>query len=138
MDNDKPVEAMPNRLSIHNLNKDLHSDVTITVQVFDQTNHININYGILQGDTISPKLFANAVQDILKTLEWDHLGITINDEQLTNLRKADDIVLFANNTDDLQRLITDLHEAASSTRLKMKISKTKIVSNTENSISDRK
>ncbi|CAD6193241.1 unnamed protein product [Caenorhabditis auriculariae] len=69
-------------------------------------------------DTISPKLFSTALEDAMRQLGWDTnrdwedgnviKGINIDGKILTNLRFADDIVLFANNTSDLSSMLNDL------------------------------
>ena len=47
-----------------------------------------------QGDTISPKLFNQAVEDIFKRLEWEEKGIKICGQHLNHLIYADDIALI--------------------------------------------
>jgi hypothetical protein len=37
-------------------------------------------------------------------------GININGSRLSNLRFADDIVLFSNSASELERLLEELHE----------------------------
>lgn len=67
-------------------------------------NSFSIGRGIRQEDTISLKLFNWALEGILKTLDWPDVGVNINGERLTNLRFADDIVLFTDNEEDLQNI----------------------------------
>lgn len=40
------------------------------------TDKIKVEKGIRQGDTISPKLFTLALEDIFKKLSWQNKGIT--------------------------------------------------------------
>lgn len=55
--------------------------------------------------TISPKLFAFMLEDVLKTLDWDEKGIRINAQQLFHLRFADDIVILSKNSLKLKRCL---------------------------------
>lgn len=109
----------------------LYQEATITIQTFDETKPIEVKRGIRQGDTISPKLFTNCLEDSFKLLNWDTLGININGERLNNLRFADDIVLISDNMEDIKKMTKDLREAAGTIGLKMNINKTKVMSNRE-------
>ena len=82
-----------------------------------------------QGDSISPKIFTAALEDIFKTLEWEAKGVNINGKQLNNLRFADDIVLLAESMDDLKTVLQELNSVAKNCGLQMKAAKTKIMSN---------
>ncbi|KAL0821242.1 hypothetical protein ABMA28_005847 [Loxostege sticticalis] len=57
--------------------------------------------GVRQGDTISPKLFTAALENVFRKLDWSDKGISIDGERLNNLRFADDIVLISDNVDDM-------------------------------------
>lgn len=48
----------------------------------------------------------------MKELDWEHQyqGLNINGRKLFNLRFADDILIFAKSTDELQFQLNDLHE----------------------------
>ena len=60
-----------------------------------------------------------------------YFGIVIDDPEspLSNLRFADDILLFANSSPDLTKMIAHLRDAAAKYGLKMHLGKTKILSN---------
>ncbi|XP_068207564.1 uncharacterized protein [Palaemon carinicauda] len=61
-----------------------------------------------------------------KNLDWENIGININGEYPNKLRFADDIVLFTELWGELQNMI-DLIRESRDVRLKMNISKTKIM-----------
>ena len=55
---------------------------------------MNIIKEARQGDTLSPVIFTAAVEEIFKRMNIE-AGININAVRLSNLRIADDIILFA-------------------------------------------
>ena len=63
--------------------------------------------GVRQGDSISPKLFTLAMEDMFIELSWQNKGILINGERLSYLRFADDITLIARDQDELQSMIDE-------------------------------
>nr|XP_027227207.1 uncharacterized protein LOC113819162 [Penaeus vannamei] len=81
------------------------------------------------GDTISPKLFTAALENILKGLNWGERGININGSYLNHLRFADDIVNLAKTPQELQEMIQELNEGSLKVGMKMNMSKTKIMFN---------
>lgn len=72
---------------------------------------VDIQKGIRQGRLLSPSLFDVNVEQVLKdikhTLEEEKLEVTIGRTQISTIRFADGIVLFATSEKDLQR---GLHE----------------------------
>ena len=60
-----------------------------------------------------------------------YFGIVIDDPEspLSNLRFADDILLFANSSPDLTKMIAHLQDEAAKYGLRMHLGKTKILSN---------
>ena len=51
---------------------------------------------VRQGDPLSRKLFTSLLEDIFQELDWESkYGIKLNGFRLTNLRFADNVVLFA-------------------------------------------
>lgn len=108
----------------------LYQNATMTIRVQNQnTNPIQLQRGVRQGDVISPKLFTAALEDIFKLLDWEGLGININGQYLTHLRFADDIVLMAETMEDLNTMLEDLRSASQRVGLRMNMDKTKIMSN---------
>ena len=72
-------------------------------------------------------LFTACLEEVFKLLDWEGLGVRINGEYLSNLRFADDIVLFSNNGDELQQMIEDLNRESVRVGLKINMQKTKIM-----------
>lgn len=109
----------------------IYSQAKMHVKLWEKTNTIHIRRGVRQGDTISPKLFISALEEIFRKMDWSEKGINIDGERLNHLRFADDIVLISNNLQDLQIMISDLNNHSKNVGLTMNKSKTKTMSNTQ-------
>lgn len=98
------------------------------VDVYEGTNPIHINIrGVRQGDTIFPKKYLRLSWKIFsKLFDWENMGININGERLNNLCFADDVVLVAENVDDLKTMLLDLVNAAQKYGLHINSTKTNI------------
>nr|XP_013189558.1 unnamed protein product [Amyelois transitella] len=105
----------------------VYQNAKMKVSIPQMTNPINIKRGVRQGDNLSPKLFTLVVEDVFKKLNWQKRGISISGARLTNLRFADDIVLFADNPTELQEMIEDLHNTSLRVGLEMNLDKTKVM-----------
>lgn len=115
---------------IHLLRK-IYANSTANIKLDITGPTFKIEKGVKQGDPLSPKLFTSTLEEIFKTLaaSWQTKGIEIGNKRLTNLRFADDIVLFAHNALELQTMLQDLNAASLKVGLAMNRSKTKIMSN---------
>ena len=58
-------------------------------------------------------------------------GIKLNGFRLTNLRFADDVVLFALNAPDLQTMIQNLNTCSKKAGLEMNMNKTHVMTNSQ-------
>ena len=77
----------------------------MTVHMYKESEKIRIKRGVRQGDTISPKLFTATLKSIFRRLNWEHKGVKIDGELLSNLRIADDIFLCTETLQELQQMI---------------------------------
>ncbi|KAK6733674.1 hypothetical protein RB195_017432 [Necator americanus] len=84
---------------------------TTRIQLFHCPLTIPIGKGVRQGDTISPKLFTAALQWIMKSLFWEERGICVDGRFPSNLRFADEIVLFSSSTNEAEKILNELNEA---------------------------
>ena len=83
--------------------------------------------GVRQGCVISPQLFNILLELVmLIALEDTEIGATIQGCHINNLRFADDIVLIAENPEDLQTLVDKVFTASSDYGLKINIQKTEV------------
>ncbi|KAE9413603.1 hypothetical protein Angca_002837, partial [Angiostrongylus cantonensis] len=71
--------------------RELYKNFTTKISPFYNDVNVDVKTVVRQSDTISPKLFAVALQ--IRTLQWDNIGVEIDGRQLHHLRLADDIVL---------------------------------------------
>ena len=77
-----------------NIIKEMYDEGTPQIRTEKLSGKIKIMKGVRQGDTLSPVMFTAAVEEISKRMNIE-AGININGVRLSNLRFADDIILFA-------------------------------------------
>ena len=83
-------------------------------------------YGVLQGGMLSPKLFTEFLQDISATFDQDQ-GIPVDTLLMVYLLFANDIVLFSESAEGLQKQLTALYLYASLWHIIVGIPKTKVL-----------
>jgi len=107
--------------------QNIYTSASSIIQVDTEGSTFNLNGGARQGDSMSPKLFMASLQSIFNKLNWQEkaFGIKIDNTYLNNLRFADDIVLVAKTPQELQIMVTELHNESSKVGLKMNKNKTK-------------
>ena len=99
----------------------------MTVHMYKESEKIRIKRGVRHGDNISPKLFTATLESIFRRLNWEHKGVKIDGELLSNLRIADDIFLCTETLQDLHHMIQELSDESRRMGLKMNIAKTKVM-----------
>ncbi|VDM64655.1 unnamed protein product [Angiostrongylus costaricensis] len=65
----------------------------------------------------------------MKSLDWDEKGIRIEGKFLSNLRFADDIVIFSRSTSEAEVMNNELNEAGKKTGLRINRKKTQFMIN---------
>ncbi|KAK6737622.1 hypothetical protein RB195_019996 [Necator americanus] len=103
---------------------------TTRIQLFHRPLTIPIGKGVRQGDTISPKLCTAALQWIMKSFSWKERGIRVDGRFLSNLRFADDILLFSSSTNEAETILNELNEALKRIGLRINRKKTQFMRNT--------
>jgi len=84
--------------------------------------------GVRQGECLSPFLFSMYLNDLEQEFHMNGLnGIDINCFKMFLLLYADDIIIFANNADELQRGLDLLHEYCNTWKLVVNTDKSKIM-----------
>ncbi len=66
--------------------------------------------GCRQGDVTSPTAFSIVINDLIKELKYMGLGVKVNEMTICVLAYADDIALIADTPENLQKLISKMHE----------------------------
>ncbi|CAF1624010.1 unnamed protein product [Rotaria magnacalcarata] len=130
------INAVINALVRQNIPKkyirtlvNINTGCSTSFRLFNNNIAIPINRGVRQGDTISPKLFTAALEDVFRTLSWENRGIMVDGELLTHLHLADDIVLFAYNVKTVAEMLKELNEASTRVGLKINRAKTQAMKN---------
>ncbi len=93
--------------SIKNIYKLTEASVQINGQHSDW---FIIKNEVRQGDTLSTTLFLVYINDFVNELNRLDVGININGTKLCTLFYANDVVLFADNPDDLQKMLRVFNE----------------------------
>ncbi|XP_073960723.1 uncharacterized protein [Choristoneura fumiferana] len=109
--------------------KHLQQYATSSVCLHKLTKPFKLERGVRQGDTISPKLFNAALENIFRGLDWSNKGLVVDGERLSHLRFADDIALITDNVGDMVVMIDELQRESLKIGLKMNVTKTKIMTN---------
>jgi len=106
----------------------MYTNATSKIMLEQEGDGFQVERGVRQGDTISPKLFNAVLQLVFNKIDFKAKGININGRKLNHLRFADDIALFSETIEELQEMINILNDAGRPLGLKINVSKTKIMS----------
>ena len=111
-----------------NIIKETYTEGTAQIKTEKLSERIKIMKGVRQGDTLSPVMFTAAVENIFMRMNIE-TGININGVGLSNLRFADDIILFAESEDKLKEMLEELNNEGKKDGMKLNKKKTKIMCN---------
>ncbi|KAE9420694.1 hypothetical protein Angca_006402, partial [Angiostrongylus cantonensis] len=109
--------------------RQLYKNITTKVSPFYNDINVDVKRGVRQGDTISPKLFTATLQNVMRTLEWESMGVKIDGRQLHHLRFADDVVLITPNISQAERMLADFDKACGKIGLRLNLAKTMFMRN---------
>ena len=112
-----------------NVLKSMYANVKSRVKLMNETSDdFECSLGVRQGECLSPFLFAMYLNDLEEEF---HLmgadGIDVHMVKLFILLYADDIVIFANSAEGLQRNLNILHNYCQRWKLTVNVAKTKII-----------
>lgn len=108
---------------LNNLYKEQVAAISINGNL---SNWAPINRGVRQGCVLSPDLFSLYAENIMRQMIQTE-NFKINGRAITNIRYADDTVLIANTTEELQKLVTSLQKESEKRGLFINKKKTKIM-----------
>ena len=117
------------RGNILNIIKSMYMSVKSRVKYCNKLgNEFYCKLGARQGECLSPLLFSLFLNDIGETfLESGLQGLDVNMFKIFMLLYSDDIVLFANNPEELQEGLDLLYNYCKRWKLKINVAKTKIM-----------
>ena len=87
-----------------------------------------IHRGVRQGDPLSPKLFTAVMEEVFKKADISE-GVNVDGGNLTNLRFADDVVLFNETTRQMEKHLNSLNSESLKVGLEIHKGKTKYTTN---------
>ena len=93
----------------------------------DLTNWFGVKSGLKQGCSLSPVLFNLYINDLVLKINALGKGIKIDDESVSILLYADDVVLLAENETDLKSMLNVLDDWCNTNKLSINPSKSNIV-----------
>lgn len=110
--------------------KDLYSRASVQVKVNGQySRSFDINEGVLQGECLSPLLFAifvSDIEDFFRSRGFSGLNIDGQSDVIL-LLYADDLVLLSDSQSDMNRKLSCLQEYCNTNKLVVNAQKTKVV-----------
>ena len=126
--------------------KKIYKNQKASVQTDEESNIFDIRKGTKQGDPLSSLLFNTVLQYSLKDeiQRWQKrkgMGIYLSDHDrdcLTNLRFADDVLLFATSKEQIRNMLCEFKKSTEKVGLRIHPDKTKILSNQSTINSDTK
>ena len=109
--------------------KDMYSQVKACVRGCNSySDFFELAICLKQGEVISPLLFSLFIEDLELFLQNDpNCGLTLDDVTFILMLFADDMVIVANNVQDLQKSLELLHIYCTNWGLQVNTEKTKIV-----------
>ena len=105
----------------------IYRDQKASVQTDEESNIFEIRKGTKQGDPLSSLLFNTVLQYSLKEeiQRWQNnkgMGIYLSDHDrdcLTNLRFADDVMLFATSKEQIRKMMCEIKKATEKVGLRI-------------------
>ena len=91
------------------------------------TDWFPVDIGVKQGCILSPILFAMYINDLTLAIKALDKGVSIDQEKISILLYADDIVLISDTEEELQEMLNLVHSWCQQWKLDINADKTKIV-----------
>ncbi|KAK6764128.1 hypothetical protein RB195_024451 [Necator americanus] len=126
------VEALDNQRVLTQYIKvfrELYSNFVTGISPLYKNIIIDVKRGVRKGDTISPKIFTATLENAIRMLEWDYMGVKVDGRQLHHLRFTDDIVLITTSIRQAERMLTEFDETCGCIGLQLNMQKTMFMRN---------
>ena len=124
-----------------NLIRNIHEASRCQVNVDGELSpEFYVSSGVLQGNVLSPLLFAVLIDYVMKETTGDRrMGIDwVENKHLSDMEYADDVVLISRSIEELQTLMNGLEENGKRVGLKVNINKTKAMKTDESLVGSLK
>ena len=106
----------------------LYDGVRCSVRINGKlTEWFNVNCGLKQGCSLSSILFNLYINDLIAKINSLDRGIDIDGEKIGILVYADDVVLIAENEEELQQMMNELNLWCENNKLEVNINKSKVI-----------
>uniref|UniRef100_A0A0K0CYP5 Reverse transcriptase domain-containing protein n=1 Tax=Angiostrongylus cantonensis TaxID=6313 RepID=A0A0K0CYP5_ANGCA len=92
-----PIEAQDLQGNPIRILRELYTNFISRISLFYQNIKVDAKKEVSEGGTVSPKLCATTLENVMRTLEYGNMGVKIEGRQLHHLRFADNIVFIAPN-----------------------------------------
>ena len=108
--------------------KAMYSDVKCKVKVGGEVgSNFSVTTGLRQGCVLSPLLFSLYVNDLMEVLRREEIGIRIDNLTIPGLLFADDLVITAEKSSDLNRALEVVYGWCNRWKLKINAEKCSVV-----------
>ena len=108
--------------------KNLYMKQKASMKIGDmKTEWFDLGKGVRQGCCISPTLFNIYVEEMVKECWENNKGVSIGGRRIKCIRFADDMILLAENKEDLEEMIKQMEKTEQVYELRINTSKTKIM-----------
>ena len=103
--------------------KSILSDTSACVKLNGMlTDWFSVSSGVRQGDSSSPTIFAFFINDLISGLNHLNKGVAFGDDKICCLTYADDVLLLAENENDMQDLLDFVNDWCRKWRLEFRAS----------------
>lgn len=109
--------------------EEIYSNLRAEVCLEKPGKELRIQRGVRQGDPLSPDLFNHVIQKIFNEINLENSGISIAGHTLSNLKFADDVVLFQDTAAKLEKALNELTNFCKPAGLELNLNKTFILTN---------
>ncbi|VDP39176.1 unnamed protein product [Heligmosomoides polygyrus] len=111
--------------------RELYSGFTTKISPFYNDVAIDVKRGVRvrRGDTISQKLFSATLENVMRELEWEDMGVKVDCRKLHHPRFADDIVLITPSISQAERMLVEFGRVCGNAGLQLNLKRTMFVRN---------